>query len=124
MVDCALTFMHHSPPYQVSDGWARGGDAVSPGDLVSPESVRSGAGCHQLPCSEHLSCLETLYLLQDVMTPVRTKEVIDDAGTELIEMFNDNIDSFQDPIFVTTRTLHVQFNTIFPVFSRLSCLSL
>ena len=108
--------MHHCQPYEVSDGWARGGDAVSPGDLVCPESVRSGAGCHQLSGSEHLSCLETLYLLQDVMTLVRTKEVIDDTGTELIEMFNDNIDSCQDPIPVPTRTLHVQFNTIFTVF--------
>ena len=123
MVDCALAFMHHSPPYQVSDGWARGGDAVSPGDLVSPESVRSGAGCHQLSASEHLCRLETLHLLQDVVTPVRAQEVIHDAGSELVEMLNDNIDSFQDPCPVT-RTLHFQFNTFFPVFSCLSCLSL
>ena len=115
--------MHHHQPYQVSDARARGGDAVSPGDLVSPESVRSGAGCHQLSASEHLSRLETLHLLQNVVTPVRAQEVIYDAGSELVEMLNNNIDSFQDPIPVT-RTLHFQLNTFFPVFSCLSCLSL
>merc|ERR1740128_1391358 len=91
---------------------------------VWPVPVRSGAGRHQLAASEHLSRLETLHLLQNVVAPVRTQEVIYHAGAKLVEMLNDNIDRFLYPISATIWILHVQFYTFFPVFSWLFRLGL
>ena len=66
-------------------------DAVRPDDPVTPVLVGSlllgPAG------TEKLLLLQSNHLRHDVFTSLLTKEVIDDAGAKLVQMFNENWNS-------------------------------
>ena len=90
------TFRFHSiyRPDEVPDGGAVRRHPVSPGDLV--RAVPGGG--HQLTLAEQLRGAEAEHLLQRVRAAVRAQEVIEDAYAELVEVVDDNIHSFEQPV--------------------------
>ena len=48
----------------------------------------------------HLGQLEMLHLVKDVQASVLAKEVINDSGSELVEVINEDVNSLVQPLWI------------------------